>query len=372
MTLKKENDNSNCKGEDNNYSVPGDPSARDCNISLKIENRDKNEESTNNTNMKTYTKLPSSHGGEVTDLKKIDQPIIIKSLRKTLKRKADETPASLNPTKKHKNRVKDYINKINDQSLFITPTTPALSIPPDAAFLDEQADTNHPNNILATPPTIKRLIDTGNDVEEVTNSTIFTEHLEPVELDVPRLQEEKVNRGLTQEVINIQNNTYIDEDGKCLRMTDARDQVEIKRVVWQSIREPETGGKHDGESLESEGSENVTTNTNSEAVTDHADHTTEMAKLAQLKRTGHFNRITTSKLRINSNIEEKPVQSDRRCKNNTVQETKFQPDRKVPKNKMPKNKTTIQNPRKEKQIEDDNAKLGLAMKTWLEQKRSSQ
>ena len=172
-------------------------------------------------------------------------------------------------------------------------------------------------------------------------------------------------------------------------MTDGRDQVEIKRVVRQSIREPDARGKHDVESLESEGSENVTDNTNSKAVTDHADHTTELAELAQLKvmhetpnaltssvkpktsvtcmkRTGHFSRITTSKQRNNRNIEEKPVHSDPRCKNETVQETKFQPDRKVP-----KNKTTIRKPGKEKQIEDDNTKLRLAMKTWLEQTRSS-
>ena len=89
--------------------------------------------------------------------------------------------------------------------------------------------------------------------------------------------------------------------------------------------------------------------------------------VTRMKRTGHFSRITTSKQRTYSNIEEKPVHSDPRGKNNTVQETKFQPDRKVP-----KNKTTIRKPGKEKQIEDDNAKLGLAMKTWLEQPRSSQ
>ena len=46
---------------------------------------------------------------------------------------------------------------------------------------------------------------------------------------------------------------------------------------------------------------------------------------------------------------------------------KGQPDQKVP-----KNKTTIRKPGKEKQIEDDNTKLRLAMKTWLEQPRSSQ
>ena len=375
MPLNKENDISNDKGEDNNYIIECPPTARDYGIkNLKNVKCDKNVESPTNTNTKTYMVSTSSHAcGEETINLKIDQPIIIRSVKKTLKRKADETPASLYPTKKHKIRVKEYITKINDQSLFITPTTPALSIPPDAISFDEQADTNQPHNIFAIPPPIKRLVDTGNDVEEVTNA-IFTEHLETVELDVPCLQEEKVNRGTTEKVINIQNNTYIDEDGKCLGMTDGRDQVEIKRVVRKSIREPETKGKHDGGSLESEGSENVTINTNSEAVTDRADHTTDIADLAKLKRTGHFNKITTSELRINSNninIEERPVQSDRRCKKNTVQETKFQPDQKVPKNKMPKNKTTIQKPRKEKQFEDDNAKLGLAMKTWLEKTRSS-
>ena len=67
-------------------------------------------------------------------------------------------------------------------------------------------------------------------------------------------------------------------------------------------------------------------------------------------------------------IEDKKVQSDRQCKKNTVQDAgqdkKIQPDQKVR-----KNKTTTQKPRKERnKFEDDNTKLGLAMKTWLKNK----
>ena len=126
-------------------------------------------------------------------------------MKKTLKRKADETPVSLIPTKKCKNRTKEYIDKINDQISFITPTTPALSIPPDAISLDEQADTNQPHNIFAIPPPIKRLIDTRNDVEEGTNA-ILTEHLDTIKFDIPSLQGEKVIRGTTENVIHLYKN----------------------------------------------------------------------------------------------------------------------------------------------------------------------
>ena len=217
-----------------------------------------------------------------------------------------------------------------------------------------------------SPPN-KRLIDTGNDVEEVTNA-IFTEHLNTTELDVPCLQGEKMHiDGITENV------TYIDKDGKSLRMANGRDQAEIKRVVWKSIGKPETKGKHGDGILENGNSENITINTNSGVVTDH---TTDIANLAKLKRTGHIHETTTSELRIHSNnvrtnIEDKNVQSDRRCKRKTVQnagrDKKIQPDQKVL-----KNKTTTQKPRKERnKFEDDNTKLGLAMKIWLENTSSS-
>ena len=151
-------------------------------------------------------------------------------------------------------------------------------------------------------------------------------------------------------------------------MTDGRDQVEIKRVVRKSIGEPESKGKHGGRRLENERSENITMNMNPEIITDH---TTDIENLAKLKCTGHFHKTTTSELRINSNnvnsnIEDKNVQSDRHRKRDTVQAKKIQPDQKVL-----KNKTTTQKPRKEKKFEDDNTKLGLAMKTWLENTRNS-
>ena len=139
--------------------------------------------------------------------------------------------------------------------------------------------------------------------------------------------------------------------------------------------------------MESKGSEKVTDNKNSESVTDHADHTKEHAELTQLKvmhktqdaidsniqaasmkRTGHLSRITTPNQRTYSNIVKKPVHPDPRGNSSTVQKKKIQPHQKVP-----RNKTTIQKPGKEKQREDDkyNSKLRLAMKTWLEQTRSS-
>ena len=103
LTLKKENDISNDKGEDNSYIMECPPTARDSVISLKNVECDKNVDSTNNTNRKTYMDLPTSHavGEETINLKKNGQQIIIKSMKKALKRKADETPASLYPTKKH-------------------------------------------------------------------------------------------------------------------------------------------------------------------------------------------------------------------------------------------------------------------------------
>ena len=262
--------------------------------------------------------------------------------------------------------MKECIIKSNDPSLTITPTAPALPIPHDAVPLDEQADTNHPHNIFTIPPPSKRLIDAGNDVEEVNNA-ILTEHLNTRELDVPCLQGvEKIHiDDITENV------TYIDKDGKSLRMPNGRDQTEIKRVVRKSIRKPETEGKHSDGILENGKSENITINTNSGVITDH---TRNIANLAKQKCTGHTQEVTTPELRIHSNnvkinIEDKNVQPDR--KKNTVQDAgqdrKIQPDQSVR-----KNKTTTRKPRKEKnKFEDDNAKLGLYMKTWLNNKNKS-
>ena len=73
VTLKKENDFSNDKGEDNSYIMECPPTARDSVISLKNVECDKNVDSTNNTNRKTYMDLPTSHavGEETINLKKM-------------------------------------------------------------------------------------------------------------------------------------------------------------------------------------------------------------------------------------------------------------------------------------------------------------
>ena len=88
-----------------------------------------------------------------------------------------------------------YISETIQNSSSITPTAPALPIPEYTHVLKEQTDTDHPRNILALPQVLKRFVDTGNDVEEVNKPPLFIEDLNPVKLDIPRLQEEKVIRG---------------------------------------------------------------------------------------------------------------------------------------------------------------------------------
>ena len=155
-------------------------------------------------------------------------------------------------------------------------------------------------------------------------------------------------------------------------MPNGRDQTEIKRVVRKSIRKPETKGKHGDGILENGNSENITINTNSGVITDH---TRNIANLAKLKCTGHTQEVMTPELRIHSNnvkfnIEAKNVQPYR--KKNTVQDA-GQDDKKIqPDQSVRKNKTTTRKPRKEKnKFEDDNTKLGLSMKTWLNNKNKS-
>lgn len=110
------------------------------------------------------------------------------------KRKADETPALI---KKHKgSKIDKCISETIQNSSSITPTTPALPIPEYIHVLKEQPDTDHPRNILPLPPVLKRLVNTENYVED----------LNPVKLDIPHLQEEKVIR----EVSNTTNNTNIE------------------------------------------------------------------------------------------------------------------------------------------------------------------
>ena len=109
------------------------------------------------------------------------------------KRKADETPAVIKSKKKHKgSKIDKCISEKILNSSSITPTAPALPIPEYAYVFQEQTDTDHPRNILPLPPVFKRLVDTGNDVEEVNKPPPFIEDLNPVKLDIPRLQEEKV------------------------------------------------------------------------------------------------------------------------------------------------------------------------------------
>merc|ERR1711954_437842 len=103
---------------------------------------------------------------------------------------------------------------------------------------DEQADPNHPHNVFTISPPNKRLIDTGKNVEEVTDA-ISSENLNTTELDISCLQESKmIIDGTTDNI------TYIDKDGKSLRMSDGGDQTEIIRVVWKSIGKPESERQH--------------------------------------------------------------------------------------------------------------------------------
>ena len=241
FALKEENENSSNKEVVNNYIMLNPPSLGETvNIGLKTKKNDKDKEPTKNPNKKTYADLPG-HEGELRNLKNIEKPII-KTL-KILKRKADETPVSLSPTKKCKLRTKEHIGKINDQISFIAPTP---SIHQDTDLLYIQAD----------------------DDESFTN------------------------------------------------------------------------------------------NMNSETLTNHA----------SMKHGGHLSRIKTPNQRIYSNIVKKPVHPDPRGNSSTVQKKKIQSGQKVS-----MNKTTIQKPENDKQKEDDKykSKLRLAMKTWLEQTRSS-
>ena len=151
-------------------------------------------------------------------------------------------------------------------------------------------------------------------------------------------------------------------------MSEGRDQTDIKRVVRMSIGKPESKRKHGEGILEKGNSENITIKTNSGVI---ADHMADLSNLVKLKRTGQTTKVTSSELRIYSNtvrnnIEDKNIHPDRRCNEKTVQNAgqvkKIQPDQKVL-----KNKTTTQKPRKEKnKFDEDNTKLGLALKTWLE------
>ena len=357
FTLKEENDNSTNKEVGNNYIMQTPPSPGETgNIGLKTKNNDKGKEPTKNPNKRTYVNL-SGHVGELRNLKIMKKPVI--KPQKILKRKADATITSLiYPPKKQKCCEDECIVKSNDQSSTITPTTPAFTVPPDAVPLDEQADPNHPHNVFTTSPPNKRLIDTGKNVEEVTDA-ISSENFNTTELDISCLQESKmIIDGTTDKI------TYIDKDGKSLRMSDGGDQTEIIRVVWKSIGKPECERQHGEGIMEKGNSENITINMNSGVITDHK---ADFSNLVKLKRTGQTQETTTSELRIHSNtirtnIEDKNIQPNRRCKRKTVQGNKIQPDRKVL-----KNKTTTQNTRKEKnKFEDDNTKLGLALKTWLE------